>query len=192
MLPGSIWPSTLDSRHSTLPCNPQDAIDLGREALVMATLIAAPVLVAGMVVGLIVGLLQALTQIQEQTVAFVPKLLAMVHRPRHLVAVGADTACRVLARLDREHSEFAVTVAAHAERHFFAARDDCPPPLGGTSLCPRSKHFSSAGSWSSRWCSRAPAALVVTAPIFGTTSPAAASASAAGGDNVAARHAVSS
>jgi flagellar biosynthetic protein FliQ len=34
--------------------------------------------VAGMVVGLVVGLLQALTQIQEQTVAFVPKIVAMV------------------------------------------------------------------------------------------------------------------
>jgi flagellar biosynthetic protein FliQ len=43
---------------------PQDAIDLGREALVIATLISAPVLVAGMFVGLIVGLIQALTQIQ--------------------------------------------------------------------------------------------------------------------------------
>ena len=58
--------------------NPQDAVDLGREALLVATLIAAPVLVAGMVVGLVVGLMQALTQIQEQTVAFVPKLVVMV------------------------------------------------------------------------------------------------------------------
>jgi len=44
----------------------------------MATLIAAPVLVAGTVVGLVVALLQALTQVQEQTVAFVPKLFVMV------------------------------------------------------------------------------------------------------------------
>ena len=71
---------------------PQDAIDLGREALVVATLIAAPVLLAGMLVGLIIGLLQALTQVQEQTVAFVPKLIAMVHRARDLDAVGADAA----------------------------------------------------------------------------------------------------
>jgi flagellar biosynthetic protein FliQ len=41
-------------------------------------LIGAPVLLAGMAVGLLIGLLQALTQIQEQTVAFVPKLIAMV------------------------------------------------------------------------------------------------------------------
>jgi flagellar biosynthesis protein FliQ len=57
--------------------HPQDAIDLGREAILIAALIAAPALVAGMVVGLIVGLIQALTQIQEQTVAFVPKLIVM-------------------------------------------------------------------------------------------------------------------
>lgn len=57
--------------------NPQDAVDLGREAVVMATLIAAPVLVSGMIIGLVIGLLQALTQIQEQTVAFVPKLVGM-------------------------------------------------------------------------------------------------------------------
>ena len=57
---------------------PDFAVDLSREAMVIATMIAAPALVAGMVVGLVVGLLQALTQIQEQTVAFVPKLLAMV------------------------------------------------------------------------------------------------------------------
>ena len=58
--------------------DPQDAIDLGRDAIRIALLIGAPVLLAGMIVGLLVGLLQALTQIQEQTVAFVPKIVAMV------------------------------------------------------------------------------------------------------------------
>ena len=57
--------------------HPQDAIDLAREALVIATLIAAPVLLAGMLVGLLVGLIQALTQIQEMTLVFVPKILAI-------------------------------------------------------------------------------------------------------------------
>ena len=56
----------------------QQAIDLGREALWVSLLVGAPVLVAGMVVGLVIGLLQAVTQIQEQTVAFVPKIIAMV------------------------------------------------------------------------------------------------------------------
>ena len=53
-------------------------VELGREAIWISLLISAPVLLAGMVVGLIVGLLQAVTQIQEQTVAFVPKLVVMI------------------------------------------------------------------------------------------------------------------
>ncbi len=57
--------------------DPQIAVDLGREALLIAALISAPVLIAGMLVGIFVGLIQALTQIQEQSVAFVPKLIAM-------------------------------------------------------------------------------------------------------------------
>ena len=56
----------------------QLAIDLGREAIWITLLISAPILLAGMAVGLIVGLAQALTQIQEQTVAFVPKLVIMI------------------------------------------------------------------------------------------------------------------
>jgi len=67
---------TASKRPKTM--DPQDAVDLSRDALMIATLVSAPVLVAGMVVGLVIGLLQALTQIQEQTVAFVPKLVAMV------------------------------------------------------------------------------------------------------------------
>jgi len=58
--------------------DPQEAIDIGREAILNMLLVGGPVLVAGLVVGLVIGLLQALTQIQEQTVAFVPKLVAMV------------------------------------------------------------------------------------------------------------------
>ena len=53
-------------------------IDLGREAMLMALMIGAPVLLVGVAVGLLIGLLQALTQIQDQTVAFVPKIVAMV------------------------------------------------------------------------------------------------------------------
>jgi flagellar biosynthetic protein FliQ len=56
----------------------QTVIDLGRHAIWTSLLVSSPVLLAGMVVGLLIGLLQALTQIQEQTVAFVPKIVAMV------------------------------------------------------------------------------------------------------------------
>ncbi len=53
------------------------AVDLCRATLMAAVIIAAPMLLVGMVAGLLVGLMQALTQIQDQTVAFVPKILAM-------------------------------------------------------------------------------------------------------------------
>ena len=54
----------------------QNVIDLGREAIRTSLLVGSPMLLAALVVGLVVGLLQALTQIQEQAVAFVPKLVA--------------------------------------------------------------------------------------------------------------------
>ncbi len=57
--------------------DPQEAINLGRQALWTMLLIGSPVLVAGLVVGVVIGLFQALTQIQEQTVAFVPKIIVM-------------------------------------------------------------------------------------------------------------------
>ncbi len=58
--------------------DPQQAIDLGREALWTMLLVGSPVLVAGMIVGIVISLFQALTQIQEQTVVFVPKLIVML------------------------------------------------------------------------------------------------------------------
>lgn len=58
--------------------NPQDAVDLGRDAILTTLLISSPVLVVGVLVGLLIGLAQALTQIQDQTVSFIPKILAMV------------------------------------------------------------------------------------------------------------------
>ena len=55
----------------------QTAIDLCRSALLSALILGAPMLLIAMAVGLAIGLLQALTQVQDQTVSFVPKLLAM-------------------------------------------------------------------------------------------------------------------
>ncbi len=52
-------------------------VDLARNAILTALLLAAPMLVVALGVGLIVSVLQAVTQIQEQTLAFVPKLLAV-------------------------------------------------------------------------------------------------------------------
>lgn len=57
---------------------PDIAIETGRTAIYTALLIGAPVLLTGMIVGLLISLLQAVTQVQDQTVAFVPKIAAMV------------------------------------------------------------------------------------------------------------------
>lgn len=52
-------------------------VDLARHALLTAALVAAPLLITALGVGLIVSVGQALTQVQEQTLTFVPKLLAV-------------------------------------------------------------------------------------------------------------------
>lgn len=57
---------------------PHEAIDLARDAIRVSLLVSAPLLLTGLVIGLVMGLLQALTQIQEQTIAFVPKLVGAV------------------------------------------------------------------------------------------------------------------
>ena len=54
------------------------AIDLGREALWIAVLVASPLLGVALAVGLIVGIFQAATSIQEMTLSFIPKLGIMV------------------------------------------------------------------------------------------------------------------
>ena len=54
------------------------AIGLGRQVLIEALLLMAPVLGVALVVGLLISFLQALTGLQEQTVAMVPKLLLLI------------------------------------------------------------------------------------------------------------------
>ncbi|MBX6351225.1 MAG: flagellar biosynthesis protein FliQ [Clostridia bacterium] len=54
------------------------AIDLARGAITVGILVGAPVLGLGLLVGLVVSLLQATTQVNEQTLTFVPKILAML------------------------------------------------------------------------------------------------------------------
>lgn len=53
------------------------AIQVGREALLMVMIVAAPMLGLGLLVGLLVSIFQATTQIQEQTLAFIPKIIAV-------------------------------------------------------------------------------------------------------------------
>jgi len=53
------------------------AVQIGREALYMVILVSAPMIGLGLLVGVIVSIFQATTQIQEQTLAFVPKIIAV-------------------------------------------------------------------------------------------------------------------
>ena len=57
---------------------PETVLDVGRDALWMSVLLAGPLLGAALAVGLLIGILQAATQIQEMTLSFIPKLLALV------------------------------------------------------------------------------------------------------------------
>ncbi len=56
----------------------QDGVEIVRLALLEALILATPILGAGQVVGLTVSLFQAVTQIQEQTLTFVPKIIVMI------------------------------------------------------------------------------------------------------------------
>ena len=57
---------------------PETVLDIGRQALWLAVLLAGPMLGAALAVGLFIGVIQAATQIQEMTLSFIPKLLALV------------------------------------------------------------------------------------------------------------------
>ena len=57
--------------------NGGEALDLAREATWVLIVMAGPVMIIGLIVGVAIGILQALTQIQESTLVFVPKILAI-------------------------------------------------------------------------------------------------------------------
>jgi flagellar biosynthetic protein FliQ len=54
-----------------------EVLDVARDSLVTLVLVASPLMVIGLVVGVVISLLQAITQIQEMTLVFVPKILAI-------------------------------------------------------------------------------------------------------------------
>ncbi|HQS31581.1 MAG: flagellar biosynthetic protein FliQ [Polaromonas sp. 39-63-203] len=56
---------------------PESVMSLGYEAMKLSLLLAAPLLLVALVTGLIISLFQAATQINEQTLSFIPKLLAV-------------------------------------------------------------------------------------------------------------------
>jgi flagellar biosynthesis protein FliQ len=54
-----------------------DVLDVARDAIMTLLIVASPLMLVGLVVGVSISLLQALTQIQEMTLVFVPKILAI-------------------------------------------------------------------------------------------------------------------
>ena len=57
--------------------NGAEVLDIGRDAIWLTIQLCAPVLIVGLVVGVGVGLMQALTQIQEATLVYAPKIVAI-------------------------------------------------------------------------------------------------------------------
>ena len=56
---------------------PQSIMDLAHSTLLVTAMIAAPLLLVALVTGLVIGMLQAATQINEQTLSFIPKLMVI-------------------------------------------------------------------------------------------------------------------
>jgi flagellar biosynthesis protein FliQ len=54
-----------------------EVLEIGRDTIITLVLAAGPLMVVGLLVGVVISLLQALTQIQEMTLVFVPKILAI-------------------------------------------------------------------------------------------------------------------
>ena len=54
-----------------------EVLDVARDAILTLVIVSAPLMLVGLVVGIVVSLFQALTQIQETTLVFVPKILAI-------------------------------------------------------------------------------------------------------------------
>jgi flagellar biosynthetic protein FliQ len=57
--------------------NGAEVLDVGRDAIWLTVQLCSPILIVGLIVGVGIGLFQALTQIQEQTLIFAPKIIAI-------------------------------------------------------------------------------------------------------------------
>ncbi len=55
-----------------------DIMQLGQRSMIVTLMVAAPMLLTGMVIGLLISILQSVTQIQEMTLTFVPKIIAVL------------------------------------------------------------------------------------------------------------------
>jgi flagellar biosynthetic protein FliQ len=86
--------------------------DLWREGLEVAAVVAAPFLLGALAVGLITSLIQAATQIQENVLSFVPKLIAV----GLVLALGGNLLLDKLSRYATASIEYAITAEDEARR----------------------------------------------------------------------------
>jgi flagellar biosynthetic protein FliQ len=76
-----------------------EVLDVARDAIVTMLLVAGPLMLVGLAVGVVVSLFQALTQIQEMTLVFVPKILAIFISMLIMLPFMADAMQAHLTRL---------------------------------------------------------------------------------------------
>ena len=80
--------------------NPQDVMTIGQEAIYVAVLVSAPLLLTALAVGLTISIIQAATQINEMTLSFIPKLIAifavMIIAGPWMLAMLTDYMSRIL------------------------------------------------------------------------------------------------
>ena len=76
-----------------------EVLDVGRDTIWTLVVVTSPILIVGLVVGVIISLFQALTQIQEMTLVFVPKILAVFATILLLLPFIADVLNSYMTRL---------------------------------------------------------------------------------------------
>jgi len=76
-----------------------EVLDVARDAIMTLVIVAAPLMLVGLAVGVAISLFQALTQIQEMTLVFVPKILAMFVALLLMLPFMADSLQGHMARI---------------------------------------------------------------------------------------------
>ena len=76
-----------------------DVLDVARDTIYTLVLVSSPLMLVGLVVGVIVSLFQALTQIQETTLVFVPKIMAIFVAMLIALPFMADAMAAQMARI---------------------------------------------------------------------------------------------
>ena len=76
-----------------------ETLDVARDALWTIVLVSGPLMVVGLVVGVVVSLIQALTQVQEQSLVFVPKILAVFATMMLTLPFMGDTLSSYMMRI---------------------------------------------------------------------------------------------